>query len=312
MQSKLKILQFIMVAVLLSSCYNHENKDFESLYDIGYNFIVDADSLPLLRQQPEEKISDLPTDTFAVYNGDLLVVADIRSIPTDSVDSVWVQVAKDQETFGWTHSSQLLDDVVPDDPISQFIKMFSDSHVLITMLLLVCIVAVYMVVLFRRKNVPMVFFNDIGTFYPTMLCIIVACAATFYSSLQLFAKELWTYFYYHPTLNPFSVPPILGIFLASVWAIIIIGIAAVDDVRRHLPIGDALLYIGGMCAVSAVGYIVFSISTLYYIGYPLLLVYIVAVLRHYWLHWFTPYICGNCGSLMRRKGRCPHCGTMNE
>ena len=41
--------------------------------------------------------------------------------PADSVDSVWVKVARDQETMGWVHEKELLEKVVPVDSVSQFI-----------------------------------------------------------------------------------------------------------------------------------------------------------------------------------------------
>ena len=53
------------------------------------------------------------------------------------------------------------------------------------------------------------------------------------------------------------------------------SIATVEDVRHHLPLGEAILYLGGLAAVCAVDYVVFSITTIYYIGYPLLIAYIV-------------------------------------
>ena len=51
------------------------------------------------------------------------------------------------------------------------------------------------------------------------------------------------------------------------------SIATVDDVTKHLPIGESVLYLGGLVAVCSVCYVVFSITTLYYIGYPLLILY---------------------------------------
>jgi hypothetical protein len=108
-----------------------------------------------------------------------------------------------------------------------------------------------------RHNAHIVHFNDIDSFYPTLLCLIVASSATLYASIQTFNPELWKHFYFHPTLNPFSVPLALGVFLSSVWAMLIVGLAAVDDVRHQLPFGDAVLYLGGLAAVCAVNYIVF-------------------------------------------------------
>ena len=94
-------------------------------YAQNFNFVVKSDSFPLFIQQPEEVLSNLPTDSFYVHKNDFLVVADIRIMPIDTKDSVWIQVALNQSSFGWTHESELLPHVVPDDPISQFIDLFS-------------------------------------------------------------------------------------------------------------------------------------------------------------------------------------------
>src|SRR3712207_4721393 len=143
MQNKFYICLLLFMQLVLAGCYNktgrenitkqYTEREIDSLsfygshhYSNNYNFLVTADSLLMLSQQPEETMSELPTDTFAVYKNDLLVVADIRVISDDAIDSVWVQVAKDQETFGWIHEIELLDGVVPNDPISRFIKTFSD------------------------------------------------------------------------------------------------------------------------------------------------------------------------------------------
>ena len=77
-------------------------------YSENFNFVVKADTLYLMRSQPEEAVSMMPIDTFPVNRHDHLVVADIRIMPNDSIDSVWVQVARDQMTFGWAHESELL------------------------------------------------------------------------------------------------------------------------------------------------------------------------------------------------------------
>lgn len=204
-------------------------------YTNNYNFVVSADSLELLSQQPEEMLNDMMVDTFALKKHSRVVVADIRIIPTDSIDSVWIQLAKDQETFGWTHESEMLKKVVPDDPISQFIMIFSDVHLIIFLIFFILILSVYIIRKIGRERVPMVHFNDIDTFYPALLCITVACSATLYATIQHFEPDMWRHFYYHPTLNPFSVPLILSLFLSSVWAVVLIGIAAVDGVRQSLP-----------------------------------------------------------------------------
>ena len=217
-------------------------------------------------------------DTIILRKHDRLVVADIKTVPADSIDSVWVKVARDQLTFGWVHESDLLANVSPDDPISQFIDFFSDSHLLIFLGFCVLVGGAYGLRRLMRKGARIVHFNDIPSFYPTLLCLLVAFSAVLYSSIQLFAPESWRHFYYHPSLNPYALPWHLGLFVTSVWAIVIVAIATIDDVRHHLPFGQAILYLGGLAAVCAVDYVIFSLTTLYYIGYPLLIAYIVFAL----------------------------------
>ena len=92
---------------------------------------------------------------------------------------------------------------------------------------------------------------------------------------------------------------------------IITGIAAVEDVLRRLPFGSAVLYLLGLAAVCAVDYVVFSIFTLYYIGYVLLAAYVGFAVRRLSLV-LTRYVCGNCGKRIPKLGKCPHCGAVNE
>lgn len=326
------IVVFLM-ALLLAGCYSHgprhsgafpyratfSQRQLDSLsfasthhYSQGYNFVVRGDSIELIKQQPEELLSHLPTDSFAIRKHEHVVVADIRKLPNDTVDSIWVQLATADYRFGWVRESKMIKKVVPDDPISQFISTFSDVHLLIFLIVIVLFSLFYLVRKISSRNAHTVHFNDIRSFYPTLLCLLVACSAALYALIQMYAPEVWQHFYYHPTLNPFSQPPIMEVFLVSVWLMLIVGLAAVDDARHQLPAGEALLYTAGLAAVCAFDYIVFSLTTLYYIGVPLFFVYLWYALRQYYRHSRYIYICGNCGALLRRKGRCPHCGMMNE
>ena len=333
MPNKSFSIVLLLMAVLLAGCYSHKprysgvhpnraafsQRQLDSLsfasthhYSQGYNFVVRDDSIELIKQQPEELLSHLPTDSFAIHKHEHVVVADIRKLPNDTVDSIWVQLATADYRFGWVRESKMIKKVVPDDPISQFISTFSDIHLLIFLIVIVVFSLFYLVRKISSQNAHIVHFNDIRSFYPTFLCLLVACSAALYALIQMYAPEVWQHFYYHPTLNPFSQPPIMEVFLISVWLMLIVGLAAVDDARHQLPAGEALLYTAGLAAVCAFDYIVFSLTTLYYIGVPLFFVYLWYALRQYYRHSRYIYICGNCGALLRRKGRCPHCGMMNE
>ena len=281
----MKLIEWIgtllVVGFLLVSCHypepdysvwnltreQRDSLEFRSThhYGVNYNFKVLADSLPL-RQM-------LSADSLWVHRGDVLVVADFARMTSDTVHAVWIKVARDQHTMGWVPEEHLLESVVPVDPISQFISTFSDVYLLIFLIVISVISVAYLMRTIFKRNARIVHFNDIPTFYPTALALTVAAAAVLYSSIRMFAQDTWQHFYFNPTLNPFIVPPALGIFLVSVWAMLIIGLATVDVVRGILPTGEALLYLCGLAGVCALNYIIFSITTLYYVGYPLFIAY---------------------------------------
>ena len=144
-----------LVAMLLLGCYNHGQRtpdawdltkqQLDSIsfstthhYTQNYNFVVTTGSLPLADNLP-----DMAFDTMFVVRGERIVVAEIQTVPTDSIDSVWVKVARDQVTQGWIRESELLKGVSPDDPISQFIDIFSNTHLLIFLALCVVVLGFY-------------------------------------------------------------------------------------------------------------------------------------------------------------------------
>ena len=298
-----RLVSLLFISLLLCGCYNRgpitpdawdltaQQLDSISFYTThhytqNYNFVVTGDSLVVVAQQPEDMSvpdvvsielesigEEMKKDSITIRRHEHVVVADIKTVPSDSIDSVWVKVARDQLTFGWIHENELLSNVSPDDPISQFIDAFSNTHLLVFMAFCILTGAAYGLRRLMRKGCKIVHFDDIPSFYPTALCLLIASAAVLYSSIQLFAPETWRHFYYHPSLNPFALPFWLGVFISSVWAIIILGLATIDDVYHSLPLADAILYLIGLGAICAVVYVVFSITTLSYIGYPLLIAY---------------------------------------
>ena len=165
-----------LVLVLCCACYNHgqqtsdawdlSKQQLDSIsfstthhYTQNYNFLVRADLLPLA-----DNMGDMAFDTMYVTKGQRIVVAEIKNLPADSIDSVWVKVARDQITQGWIRESELLESVSPDDPISQFIDAFSDNHLLVFLAFCVIVGGVYAMRKLLRRNAYIVHFTDIDSF----------------------------------------------------------------------------------------------------------------------------------------------------
>lgn len=330
--SKTDILCLLLTVFLSASCYySHPNRmdhwianeehtvDSVNFY-IGhhywrnYNFFV-TDSVQLYSSLPGslDGVSSL-CDTFIILPEDRLVVADIRYVPGDTVDSVWVKVGRDQLTQGWTRESLLLDNVVPDDPISKFIKEFSSSRLIFVLTCLALVGLIILVRAVRRQQIRIVHFNDLNSFYPTLLCLGVSVAAAIYGSIQRFVPGTWVEFYFHPTLNPFnpSVPLIISLFLASVWFVIVAGIAVAEDLFHQDETGETVPYLFSLAGVCLLLYLVFTLSVHYYIGYPLLAFYWYFAVRQYRKHPVVKYRCGNCGRPLSAPGKCPCCGMENR
>lgn len=272
------ILSLLFSVLLLTGCVEHEESKTR-YYGDSYNFIVKADSMRLLRFLASE--SSLFQDTVYVYEGERVAVADI--LTSDSLDiksdTAWVQLMHDETTFGWVEEMEMRSQVVPADPISQAIAAFSDSHFDVFVILIVAIAVIYLVRKKYRHRVPIVHINDIPTAYPAVLCVMMATAATLYATIQIYDFEGWQYYYYHPTINPLAEHGVISLFLTLVWMIIIMAVACVSEVAKHLKLLDAAIYLLGLCAVCCIDYILFSKLTLCYVGYPLLVAYIFFAIK---------------------------------
>lgn len=239
-------------------------------YGIGYNFTACKDCFDIVSDATIR-----PCDTIKIYESEEIVVADFLIIPEDSIDSVWVKVAHDQYTQGWIHESELLKAVVPNDPISEFIRIFSNTKFFGFFFLLLFGFAVFVYKKVTKRQMRVVHFNDIDSIYPTALCMLTALAAVFYASVRMFDADSWTHFYFHPTLNPFALPLRLAIFVSLIWAVIIVSIATIDDVFRCIKGRDFVSYICSLPVIMSTIYIFFTGATYFYFGFPLLLVYLI-------------------------------------
>ena len=322
---------FLLLLLCLTACYvppqriildaTEEDVAPDSLastlvrpYGVGYNMIVDVDSLLLLEDRPMHWSGGVveSSDSLWLRRHDALVVAAMTVIPEDSIDSVWVKVARDQLTMGWLHERQLLDSARPDDPISAFIRVFSDRHLLWFLVIVAAVIALIAIRRVRHQHFAIVHADDIPSAYPVTLLLTLAALALLYGYIQHAAPQMWVQFYFHPTLNPLSQPPLLGLFLAGLWLVLLLSIASVDNAFSLLRPVEALFYLFTLLGASMIVYLVFSLTAHTLLGYALFAVYAFVAIRRFWCHSRPRYLCGQCGAKLHDKGRCPHCGAIND
>ena len=302
----------LLLALLLSSCHYREEE--ATLYEVGDNFELCVDSLALQGSQP---LHNLPVDTLCeqpvVSLGNPLVVAETIVIPEDSVDSIWVKRARDQYTMGWVHERDFLESVVPDDPISLFIHIFSKCHLWLFGVLFAISMAVLLWQTFGQKRRHAFFFRDILSPYPTFLLITLAASALLYAGIQHYVSETWQFYYYHPTLNPFGLPPVLSLFLCSVWVLLILALATLSEVFRLLPTAEAVLYLFSLLAPAVLCYLISTLVAVSpAVGYILFALFALTLFLRYYRHSRPRFLCGACGKRLRELGKCPYCGAENR
>lgn len=241
-------------------------------YSENFNFLVKADSLRLI---PRE--GDILLDTCHVYKNDIIAVAAIKTIPGDSIDSIWVKVASNQTTMGWIPESELLKGATPDDLISELLDALSSSRVIWMSALIV--IGLIAFIIGRKKTVKgkellhlLDFLDEMQSPYPALFLLFVAIMASLYASVQNFVPEFWQEYYFHPTLNPLVLPPIMATLVVVLWLVIITLIAVIDEVYHHFYFMPGIIHLTKIVGAAMLVYIVVSWTTLIYVGYILLAV----------------------------------------
>lgn len=279
-------------------------------YGPNFNFEVKEDSLVLV---PRE--GDLIQDTCVVRSGDLLVVAEVkRIVAADSTqeDTFLIKVAHNQLTMGWVEEKELLRNVVPDDPISQIIDFLTGSRAIWMSALLGFGLLGFFFHRMRKQQMGIVSLSEMDSFYPPLLIILVGCVAMLYASVQNFVPEFWQEFYYHPTMNPLLLPPVMAVLVTLVWLTLIVLVAVVIEVYNNLYSFRGIIYLLEIAGLCMVVYLLISWTTFIYIGYVLLLLLIVLMVFIYFRFVRCSLVCGQCGRKMKAKGICKHCGALNE
>ena len=286
-------------------------------YGPNFNFELKADSMILV---PRE--GDLIQDTCVVRNKDLLVVAQIKRIEaSDSTmeDTFLIKVAHDQTTMGWVKESELLENAVPDDPISQLIDFMTGSRAIwMSSFLGFGVIAFFFRKMRKQKmsislsDLKVVDLIEIDSFYPPLLLILVACVAALYASVQNFVPEFWQEYYFHPTMNPLLLPPIMAVLVTLVWLTLIVIVAVVIEVYNNFYSFRGIIYLFEIAGLCMLIYLLISWTILIYVGYLLLPILIAYLIYYYFKYIRCTMTCGHCGRKIREKGICKHCGAINE
>lgn len=249
-------------------------------YSANYNFLV-TDSIALQQERPLHNQQEWG-DVMWVRKGDAVVVAQMSVIPEDTVDTMWVKLARDQQTQGWVRETTMLESVVPDDPISEFINLFSDRHTDYFLSFSLLVLLLWLWLHSKRRKLPVVHFQDIDSGYPATLCLTLSASALMYAAIQRYYADEWQEYYFHPSLNPFGWPMMVSLFLCSVWLLIIMLIATVQEMRRLMHGSDFLLYGATLTAVAMVDYMLFTMLPFPWVAVPLFLIYtLYALYRMY-------------------------------
>ena len=228
-------------------------------YSINFNFVVKADSIMLIPREGDAG------DTCYVKDGELIAVAAI----SNHIDTLWVKVAHDQRTMGWIAESELLKHSSPDDPISEILYALSGSRGIWMSILAAIGLSAFFVK--QRKNNRMRLFSleQMQSPYPSMFLALIAVMAVLYSSVQNFVPEYWQEYYFHPSLNPLMLPPLMATLVVCVWLLIITFIAVCDEVYHHFDVLDGAIYIFELLGIGMIVYLAVSWTTIIFIGYLL-------------------------------------------
>ena len=288
-------------------------------YTIGTNLLVQQDTLFLV-QLPARGLAD------TILKGDTVVVADFVTDTLGRHDTLWVKLMTGQHAQGWILKATADEALIPINLISLAIDLFSTHHHHFFALALLLFLFYFLFISGKWKRekgkFPLTFHSPLAALiarygsmeriYLITLLFLVALCAGIYETIQLFLPDTWAHFYFNPTLNPFSVPLPLAILLVGQWLVGIILLAMMEEAYRNLLLRQAIFYLLSLLVGCILCYLFFVWAVRAWIGYPLLLLFLIQLLRHLWHTLTTPtYRCGHCGAPIKQRGKCNACGRQN-
>lgn len=339
-------LCLLLFAVILSSCHYErdddawaatdakaevDSVDFRNVHHYwkGYNFAA-TDSFGIASRAPFQPVPAYAKDsTIHIAPNDVMAVEDIQKdttlTDTTKMGTLWVKVAtlsrhaenstSPATRSGWIKEEDLMKHVVPDAPVSKVIRALGSPVTKWALGIGVVLLGVVLLGLRLRRHLEAV---GAQSLYPVLLNIIVSGSVVLHRSIWHFVPDTWVEFYFYPTLNPFSpeLPPVVALFVLSLWLLLLVGMAMVDDLRHKTGGGFTQFVLTLLILVvrGAAIFAVFAVICPFWLLYPALLVYWFIILRRY-LRFYrrhTTFRCGHCGRTIRRLGPCPYCGAINR
>lgn len=277
-------------------------------FGVGDFFVL---SKPLLLQ---EALTVIEEENFNISlvklnEGTSVAVMGVKRIYVADSSKICLHLGGD-EGVGWTTKEKFLEAAVPDSPISKILHYLRGRVFFIAAILFVIAVMLYTIRYCRKLSTPFVHFKDVNSFYPTLVCLAVSFLAVLYESIQMFEPHVWLSYYFSPTLNPFheGLSLSVSLFVASVWSVLILVIATIDDLFHLHDFSKVSAYFAGLLCICCGLYITFTLLTKIYVGYPLLLAYALGAFYRHHQYAHSHYQCLTCGQRLIHEDTCPSCG----
>lgn len=289
----------------------------------GYNFVA-TDSFNIVSRPPfEPQLTFTADQTFLIKKHDVIAIEDIRKDTTQTPYLIWLKIAAVESSLtyyeeggtmsGWIKESQLMQEVVPDTPVSKIIHSLGSRAFKVILFATALVLGLCLLVFLRRKSARL---HGINSSYPPLLYVLLSGCVVLHRSIWHYVPDTWIEYYFYPTLNPFNQeqPLIISLFLTLIWLLILVAIAVIEDLRRKIntlgQLTSNLLLFCGHCVVI---FATFAVIAPFALLYPLLITYWIYVVYLYHRHYKrVTYYCGNCGAPLHQLGECTECGAQNK
>lgn len=271
-----------------------------------------TDSLILRNVEQNSQVSQ-KADSLSLQQGVRVLVLNIEQRLVANNDSLQVLISADYEHWGWVGADEFSQKILSTHWVSRLFWNFSQYRGWWLGLIVGCGLLFLLWRKMSQGRWQIVHFNDMKSFYPTLLCLVVSASALLYGSLREFTPNVWRVFFVDPTLNPFTYEHwSLQVFVGSLWLMGILVLAVIDDLRKHPGVINGVTYFLSLIGVCLLLYSWFSWSVRYYVGYVFLPIYYTFALYRHCCYNRSPYRCGHCGAAMQQVGKCAACGTFNH